>query len=204
MEMNCGEANARLFDLLEGNLDDAERALVQNHLAECIPCRQQFDRISAARDFFQSELAPSTDRISAPPFLALRIKHRLSHDNSRWWRGSTGRKMWAAAAAAAILIAAGLVYNAASNKKVGETTTIAANQAQPSRAERPILLLIIDPNLVRELPRRDTMPASERRESPPNAADDESPLVRFPRAVQPVPRVQSPVLVKPVRFDRDM
>ncbi len=39
----CGDAVERLYDYLDGELDEARMALVKRHLDECLPCLEAFD-----------------------------------------------------------------------------------------------------------------------------------------------------------------
>lgn len=39
----CGDAVERLYDYLDGELDEARMALVKRHLDECLPCLGAFD-----------------------------------------------------------------------------------------------------------------------------------------------------------------
>ena len=198
--MNCSEAKARLLDLLDGTLDDAETALVEGHLGGCTWCRRIFDEMSQAHQFLRSELPPLTASISAPQFLGIRIKHKLSHDNGRWWQKPGSQRMWAAAAALAILLVAGHLIYANWTQPLPADSPPAATAEKTEPAAPPSIIVII-----RELPRRDGLPANAWQVPPgPRLADGMTPR-NFPRAVQPAPKVQSPVLmVKPVDFNPDM
>ena len=39
----CADAVHRLYDFLDGELDEARRASIKRHLDECMPCLQAFD-----------------------------------------------------------------------------------------------------------------------------------------------------------------
>jgi len=203
MEINCVDTSARLLDLLDGSLDDIEKTLIEEHLAGCQRCRKKLDQMSGAHQFLQTELPQVTDSISAPEFLGLRIKHMLSHGNDRWQQGHRTRKVWATAAAVAILVTAALAYNLIYNTQdkpdtppAKSTPTVAANKPEPR------IIVIINPNLLKQIQRRDTMPAGLGEKAPSD--DDYLPGGRL-RRIRPAPQVQSPVLmVKPVQFNRDM
>ncbi len=40
---DCREAVQRLYHYLDGELDDARRAVIRSHLDECLPCLEAFD-----------------------------------------------------------------------------------------------------------------------------------------------------------------
>ena len=42
-DANCADAVGRLYHFLDGELDDARRALVQRHLDDCLPCLEAYD-----------------------------------------------------------------------------------------------------------------------------------------------------------------
>ena len=43
--MHCRDALERLTDFLEGDLDDAERRLLEHHVAACPNCRQALEEL---------------------------------------------------------------------------------------------------------------------------------------------------------------
>jgi mycothiol system anti-sigma-R factor len=40
---DCDDAVHRLYDFLDGELDDDRRAHIKQHLDECLPCLEAFD-----------------------------------------------------------------------------------------------------------------------------------------------------------------
>ena len=42
-DANCADAVERLYHFLDGELDDTRRAMVEQHLDECLPCLEAFD-----------------------------------------------------------------------------------------------------------------------------------------------------------------
>jgi mycothiol system anti-sigma-R factor len=41
-EVDCGEVLARVYRFLDGELDDADREVVRQHLDDCRPCLREF------------------------------------------------------------------------------------------------------------------------------------------------------------------
>jgi len=204
MGTNCADVSARLLGFVDGDLSDVEKALVEKHLAGCEHCRRKLAEISSADQFLRSELPPVADAISPPEFLALRIKHKLSHSNDRWWHGSGSRKAWAAAAVLAILLAAGLIYGRAVRSRRRPAATTAEVTAPNSN---PRIIVIVSPDIMRRIRPRGLIPEPARYPQglSPNRLEGEEPLEDRGRLVRPAPEVRSPVLmVKPVQFNRDM
>ena len=50
--MNCEEADRFLDAYLDGELDPAKRAELEEHLAGCAECQQKLDRLRQFREFF--------------------------------------------------------------------------------------------------------------------------------------------------------
>jgi anti-sigma factor RsiW len=65
----CVDQELLLGGLIDGELDAANTALVEAHVARCDHCREQLDRLQAARNLLRSEGV----RHSAPEALASRI-----------------------------------------------------------------------------------------------------------------------------------
>ena len=197
MGMNCGEVEAKLLGLLDGSLDDADKALVAEHLGACRHCRAKHDQMSTADHFLRSELPQAAESISAPEFLALRIKHKLTHDNGDWWQGHGTRRMWAAAAAIAIIVLAGVGYKMSPNKALTQNPThTATKDKQPD--EQSALFIVIMPRTIPEIKRRDDGTLSD-------TIDDQPPL-NDPRNAA-APKIQSPVrvlVVEPAQYNPDM
>jgi anti-sigma factor (TIGR02949 family) len=42
-DCGCRDAMRRLYDFLDGELDDDRRASIKRHLEQCVPCLQAFD-----------------------------------------------------------------------------------------------------------------------------------------------------------------
>ena len=194
MGMNCGEVEAKLLGLLDGSLDDADKALVAEHLGACRHCRAKHDQMSTADHFLRSELPQAAESISAPEFLALRIKHKLTHDNGDWWQSHGTRRMWAAAAAIAIIVLAGISINAVRNRNIKRSSPVLANLNEPN--DKPTVVILIVPRHIPEIPRRDDGTL-------PDTIDDQPPL-NDPRNAA-APKIQSPVrvLVKPAQYNPD-
>ena len=199
MGMNCGEVETRLLGLLDGGLDDADKALVTEHLGACRHCRAKHDQMTTADCFLKSELPLAAESISAPEFLALRIKHKLTHDSGDWWQSHGTRRMWAAAAAIAIIVLAGVVYKMSPNKAhTQDPTHIAIKDKQPD--EQPTLFIVIMPRTIPQIQRRDDNTLADTIDDRPPLNDLRSAATHTP------PKIQSPVrvLVTPAQYNPDM
>jgi anti-sigma factor (TIGR02949 family) len=71
--MNCEEADRFLDAYLDGELDPAERAELEQHLAGCAECQQKLDRLRQFREFFTAN-AP---HYPAPPELKGKVLARI-------------------------------------------------------------------------------------------------------------------------------
>jgi len=82
--LTCAEAQTRLFDLVDGLLDESERALTLAHLAGCAECREEEGRLRALlaeAAALAAEVAPPTDLW---PHIERRI--RASGTGAGWLR----------------------------------------------------------------------------------------------------------------------
>src|SRR4051812_5637477 len=83
----CTDQELLLGGLVDGELDAANTALVEAHVARCEGCREELERLDAVR----SLLAADGVRYSAPDILMKRIDAlpELSHENEarRWLPG---------------------------------------------------------------------------------------------------------------------
>jgi mycothiol system anti-sigma-R factor len=73
----CREAIHRLYHYLDGELDDAKRALIRQHLDECAPCYRAFDFEAELR-----RLVAEKCREQLPPGLLERIARAIGHEPS--------------------------------------------------------------------------------------------------------------------------
>jgi anti-sigma factor RsiW len=84
----CPEFEARLEDLLGGELEGAEKSLTSQHLRDCSACRGAFDSASRISEFLKSSLAE--DAIADAGFAhrtmaAIRVEEdELVEENSFW------------------------------------------------------------------------------------------------------------------------
>ncbi|HEV7887257.1 MAG TPA: mycothiol system anti-sigma-R factor [Acidimicrobiales bacterium] len=75
MGEDCDDAVHRLYDFLDGELDDKRRADIKRHLDECLPCLEAFD--------FEAELRmviAQKCREQVPDGLRERISQALRHE----------------------------------------------------------------------------------------------------------------------------
>jgi hypothetical protein len=195
--MKCSDAKKMLLELLDGRLDEADKDGVEQHLAGCDTCRQEYEQMSSAHEFLGSELPAAAESIGAPSFLALRIKHTLSRTNGGWWQDSGTRRVWAAAAAIAILIAASLVYHNFPHASSQKQNHI-ANKPDTIKTQKPVIVIIRS----NDMPHTQARTAAAQRVRPLNGQDTGQEQHSRPAGSEP--KVHSPVLVKPVTYNQDM
>ena len=71
----CDDALHELYHLLSGELDDAKRALIAEHLDECAPCAEPYDFYAELRRTVQQRCQDT-----APPELLSRIEAAIQHE----------------------------------------------------------------------------------------------------------------------------
>jgi mycothiol system anti-sigma-R factor len=71
----CDDALHELYHLLSGELDDAKRALITEHLDDCAPCAEPYDFYAELRRTVQQRC-----RDTAPPELLARIEAAIQHE----------------------------------------------------------------------------------------------------------------------------
>lgn len=59
--LSCEEVAARMFDFVEGELDDHDHAIVERHLAECPMCAEFVRTYSAVGGLVRSALEVEVD-----------------------------------------------------------------------------------------------------------------------------------------------
>lgn len=102
--MNCKELEALLDPYLDGELDAAQRSLVEQHLPGCPDCRRRLEGIRALHQSLQNpEL-----RYRASDTLKARLSKELAAADVRQSRPRWRRSAVAAVAAAVVALAAGL------------------------------------------------------------------------------------------------
>lgn len=100
MPVQCEDIRSRLWDLVDGALDESARAEMEAHLASCEACRRALAERRRVWD------ALDLDTVPAAPDLTQRILNRAMSAPRRRIVGSWIR--WAGAAAAVALLAVGL------------------------------------------------------------------------------------------------
>jgi anti-sigma factor RsiW len=108
--MNCEEARPRLGAFLDGELVEAERAALRDHLAGCADCGPEITALERLREGIQ-ELAPP---YRAPAALRSQIRLALRREQeagrSRAW-GGPGWLAYAASLMIAVAVGAGGTYS---------------------------------------------------------------------------------------------
>jgi anti-sigma factor RsiW len=100
--MNCNEIRARLLAAQYGELPDAERGIVERHLAGCAACREESSQWREFRGLLDALRAPAV-AVDLPRLYA-QAAHRRERSVRRWRRAA-----WCAvAAAAAALVVVGM------------------------------------------------------------------------------------------------
>jgi mycothiol system anti-sigma-R factor len=75
---DCDDAVHRLYDFLDGELDDTRRADIRRHLDECLPCLEAFDFEAELRQVIAMRC-----RDQVPESLRLRIAEALHIESRR-------------------------------------------------------------------------------------------------------------------------
>lgn len=98
--MNCKDWEERIALHAEGDLPEPERAVAEQHLAECAGCREFLEELKQS---LASLRAAHVQPIEASAYAALRARvlERIDHGHGRaWWLGWIG----ALAATSAVLV----------------------------------------------------------------------------------------------------
>ncbi|HWC21333.1 MAG TPA: mycothiol system anti-sigma-R factor [Flexivirga sp.] len=74
MGAECGDYVSRIYELLDGELDDAGRAKLQAHLDECPPCLDEYELDRILKALVQRSCACE----QAPDTLRTQILHRIT------------------------------------------------------------------------------------------------------------------------------
>jgi mycothiol system anti-sigma-R factor len=74
---DCDDAVHRLYEFLDGELDDSRRAHIQQHLDECLPCLEAFDFEAELRQVIAMKC-----RDQVPESLRLRIAEALHTESN--------------------------------------------------------------------------------------------------------------------------
>ena len=75
LKPQCDEALHEIYHLLAGELDDAKREKIAEHLDECAPCAEPYDFYAELRKVVQQRC-----RDQAPQELLARIESALQHE----------------------------------------------------------------------------------------------------------------------------
>lgn len=89
--MNCGNPHATgcpevlswVYDFLDGEIDDQQRAIVVTHLDECAPCLQQYSLEKMVKALVQRSCCQET----APAELRVRVIARIQEIRVTYRRG---------------------------------------------------------------------------------------------------------------------
>jgi len=105
--MNCKEARNLLVALADGELADADRQRIEEHLAKCPDCAGELSALAADRQTLRTIPAPEV-----PPFVATRVMARISAPAPR------ARLSPALAASLVLVTAAGLWLGTALGRSI--------------------------------------------------------------------------------------
>ena len=75
LKPQCEDALHELYHLLSGEIDDAKRAQIAEHLDECAPCAEPYDFYAELRRCVQQRCQDL-----APPELLARIEAAINHE----------------------------------------------------------------------------------------------------------------------------
>ena len=142
--MNSDEADRFLDAYLDGELEPAKRAELEEHLASCSECREKLRQLSQFRTFFTAN-AP---RYPAPPELRNKVLAGLAV-RKKSNIIALGRQPWLYAAAVAIigLVVAWLAFSSNWEKQIAEQAL--ANFKRAALLERVCDVVSPDPAIVK-------------------------------------------------------
>jgi len=75
LKPQCADALHEIYHLLSGELDDAARTKISQHLDECSPCAEPYDFYAELRRCIQQRCHDT-----APPSLLERIQVAIQHE----------------------------------------------------------------------------------------------------------------------------
>lgn len=75
LKPQCEDALHEIYHLLSGELDDAKRDEIAQHLEHCSPCAEPYDFYAELRRTLQQRC-----RDTAPPSLLARIEEAIQHE----------------------------------------------------------------------------------------------------------------------------
>lgn len=135
----CPEFEARLEDLLGGQLEGAEKALTSQHLLECAACRGAFDSVSRMSDFLKYSLAE--DVIANTGFAhrtmaAIRVEEDKLAEENTFWRPMQ-IMAWRLALSAALALVLLFAYARFAPLPVPSTARIVAQTSDPELIPDP-------------------------------------------------------------------
>ncbi len=123
-----------LLAYLDGELNAAEAARVEAHLATCPDCAAELAELRFVRDGLEATIPPALAGVSLSPTAADRVRERLQRARQReqgplwetwWWLVDLGRRLsrqWVVAAYAALaLLVIGFGLSAHQSSRVAET-----------------------------------------------------------------------------------
>jgi len=82
--MSCTHINEKLDDYLDGDLDDATTALLDEHIAACDSCRQTINDAQSLRGLLKDYRVPTPDAAFFDQALAKATHVGASRQRSRW------------------------------------------------------------------------------------------------------------------------
>ena len=148
------EAEIRLNEYVDGELDPAEQPALFGHLAACAGCRHQFDALLAFRLAARQEPLAVPASADAALFARLDKQRRLSRraPDRRAQRSAVGHALRRRVSLGALLAVAGMA--------VWVGSVLAPTPAPPAQEERVVeavlsdgALYLIDPGVTVEAPR---------------------------------------------------
>ena len=123
--MNCEQVKDMLVNYLDNGVSDTEKALIEEHLANCPDCREEIEALAAVQDDFRKVMRESIAGLSVPMHALSTIKQRMAKRHRRklpilhsiksqiaeWWRSIRLRPAWQQACIlvpiAAVLVGSG-------------------------------------------------------------------------------------------------
>ncbi len=136
--MTCAEAEELVTALVDGELNDPERAALESHLRECAHCREVLEKEKLVRQ----KIRGHAENLSAPIRLRQKIlsdEQKSSEQRPSWWVDLWRRPVFAAGALAAVILAIALpIFFALKSPSQPVATAALETYARFARGELPV------------------------------------------------------------------
>lgn len=134
MAIQCADTDTLVQTYLDGELADADAAMLHGHLTECAVCAHTATEEARAHALLREKLAPP----SMPMHLRDRVIEALAIDDWQSRRHSVARWSWTFPAAASVAAAAALVLFVVTNNQPAKNQAVAEDAVRQHTRPLPI------------------------------------------------------------------